>query len=330
MAASYIAKGIGLVLSRLATAGTNPQSILSLFNGVGSGKIISVYRVWLENSQPSTPAASQGLITLSRTSARTASLTCTTAASTTVTCASPVSFFGGSATTYGASIGIGMAVSGTGVAAGAIVTAVASATSLTVSQTGSAGTNALTFASNMALIPVSYDSTNAALPAQIYCEHKAPVTYTGTSTTLSCTTAATTTLTTAASFYTSGVVVGSYVYGTNIATGTVVTAIASATSLTLSIAGLGAATNTLTFIAPDIIRRMPWSTKAPIVTTGTIDTTEMFSNWNMLWDCGYNDSNIEPLVLREGFGISIDNQTLTSTAPATAGQVDCFIEFTAT
>lgn len=328
MADTFLAKGLGLPISRPATAGTNAQSVMSLFNGAGSGKILKVYRVWLENSQLVGTAA-QGMIYLSRISADTAVKVCTTAASTTVTCAAPVSFFGGTNASYGSCIALGQAVSGTGTASGCQVTAVASATSLTVNQTGSvsAGTS-LTFSGNWAITPVPYDTTATALPSQVTCQHNAPVTYTGTSTTLSCTTAASTTLTTAGSFYTTGVQVGSYVYGTNIATGTIVSAIASATSLTLSIAGLAGATNTLTFIAPDHFRRMPWSVKAPIIQTGTIDTVETFTNWCSLVDVGYPDTDIEPIVLREGFGISISNPTLTSTPPALAGTIDVFIEFT--
>lgn len=76
-----------------------------------------------------------------------------------------------------------------------------------------------------------------------------------------------------------------------------------------------------------LFRALPWSNDEPTIQTGTIDEIET-TNWVVFWDADYNDANIEPIVLREGFGVSVQNVGLTATAPANAGSMDVFIECT--
>lgn len=94
----------------------------------------------------------------------------------------------------------------------------------------------------------------------------------------------------------------------------------TATALGTVVAG----TN-MTVTDSSIFRRISWSYDEPTVQTGTNDEFETFQFWSILWDTGYNDSNVEPLVLREGEGVSIKNTTT-----LTANFIDCFIEFTVT
>lgn len=79
---------------------------------------------------------------------------------------------------------------------------------------------------------------------------------------------------------------------------------------------------TVTVDAAGIFRRMCWSSDEPTIQVGDIDSLENNSMWMMLWDCGYNDANIEPIVLRAGYGLSIQNNGMA------VGTVDCFMELT--
>jgi hypothetical protein len=171
----------------LATANGIPftatnQSILCVFNGSGSGKILKVYRVWLENCQVTALTGGNNILTLSRITAATAS--------------------------------------------------------------------------NWTIAPVSLDTTNTSLPAQVIAGAKFTVT------------------------------------------------------------------------TSDIFRRMMWSNDEPTIATGTIDEFQLFAPYTCMIDNSYTDANVIPIVCREGQGVSIQNVGFSATAPANAGLVDCFIEFT--
>lgn len=85
-----------------------------------------------------------------------------------------------------------------------------------------------------------------------------------------------------------------------------------------------------TVTTSDLFRRVPWSTDEPTIVGGTIDELQTMNSFMYLWDTGYNDANIEPLVCREGQGVSVQNISFTATAPANAGYLDAYIEFTST
>lgn len=78
-----------------------------------------------------------------------------------------------------------------------------------------------------------------------------------------------------------------------------------------------------------LFRNIPWSNDEPTLQTGSIDEIET-TNWTVFWDVDYNNTTIEPIVLREGQGVSIQNVGLTAVAPANAGSIDLFIECTIT
>lgn len=56
--------------------------------------------------------------------------------------------------------------------------------------------------------------------------------------------------------------------------------------------------------------------------TGTNELSILFP-LKMIWESGYYDSNVEPLVLREGYGITVNSDTNT-----TIGTLDVYMEFT--
>lgn len=73
----------------------------------------------------------------------------------------------------------------------------------------------------------------------------------------------------------------------------------------------------------DLFRRVLWSADEPAVGTGTNDELECLPANGLLWDAGYADTNVEPLVLREGQGLS-----LRQPGANVIGVVDVMIEFT--
>jgi hypothetical protein len=86
------------------------------------------------------------------------------------------------------------------------------------------------------------------------------------------------------------------------------------------------ATN-MTFTPTDVYTRFIWSTDEPINTASpaaaiTIDEYEVFPPYCCVWDVAYGDSNVEPIVLREGYGLALVN------IGATTGQCDVFFEVT--
>ncbi len=73
-----------------------------------------------------------------------------------------------------------------------------------------------------------------------------------------------------------------------------------------------------------LIRNCYWSNDEPILTTvGTVDEYQLLPRMSLFWDSSYRDTNVQPLVLREGQGVSLNNSTNTA-----VGIADFFIEFT--
>jgi hypothetical protein len=55
----------------------------------------------------------------------------------------------------------------------------------------------------------------------------------------------------------------------------------------------------------DMFRRALWSADEPSVSAATSDELECLPELAKLWDAGYGDTNIEPITLREGQGLSL-------------------------
>jgi hypothetical protein len=83
-----------------------------------------------------------------------------------------------------------------------------------------------------------------------------------------------------------------------------------------------------TVTTTDLFKRVAWSSDEVNSQTSTIDEHQLVPGFTYLWDVGYNDANVEPIVCREGFGVSVQNIGYTAVAPANAGYLDVFIEFT--
>lgn len=81
-----------------------------------------------------------------------------------------------------------------------------------------------------------------------------------------------------------------------------------------------------TVTASDIFRRILWSNDEPTVSTGTIDEFEMLVPNAEIWNSGYGDSNVEPLVCRSGQNEGID---LHQSGASAVGTTDAEIEMTA-
>jgi hypothetical protein len=94
-------------------------------------------------------------------------------------------------------------------------------------------------------------------------------------------------------------------------------------SETLPAAIVGYTGGTPTTVAADIFRRLRWSADEPAVSGATIDELQMLPFLTRLWDSGYMDSNVEPIVCPEGYGV-----TLTQPGANTNGTVDVYFEFT--
>ena len=94
-------------------------------------------------------------------------------------------------------------------------------------------------------------------------------------------------------------------------------------NLDAAIACATGATVTNTASTTDL-RRWMWSNDEPSVSSATSDEFECLVPLNCVWD-STGDANIEPLVIREGQGISV-----THTGTTTVGLCDIFLEFTMT
>lgn len=73
---------------------------------------------------------------------------------------------------------------------------------------------------------------------------------------------------------------------------------------------------------PSTFRRYVWSSDEPVVGGASVDELECLVPLNIIWDSGYGDANVQPLVLRQNELFCIYN-----TAGA-SGLVDLWIEFT--
>jgi hypothetical protein len=91
-----------------------------------------------------------------------------------------------------------------------------------------------------------------------------------------------------------------------------------------------ASKETITSGTAVILRRRAWTNNQPAVQTALPAVLQLPGAWNVLWDTSYNDMNVEPLVLRQTVCMIVQNVGLTATAPANAGMVDIFCEFTVT
>jgi hypothetical protein len=73
----------------------------------------------------------------------------------------------------------------------------------------------------------------------------------------------------------------------------------------------------------DIFRRFLWSNDEPTVSSNTQDEWELLVPFAEVWNAGYGDTNIEPIVCRAGFGFQVFHSGVTI-----VGTNDFEIEFT--
>lgn len=71
-----------------------------------------------------------------------------------------------------------------------------------------------------------------------------------------------------------------------------------------------------------VLRRLIWSSDEPAFSAATSDEWECLVPLNCIWDAGYGDSNVQPLVLRNGEMVCIYNTV------GAAGIADLMVEFT--
>lgn len=76
-------------------------------------------------------------------------------------------------------------------------------------------------------------------------------------------------------------------------------------------------------VGTDAYRRFLWSTDEPAATAATIDEWQCIPIFNTVWSSGYSETELDPIVLREGEGL-----TMKQPGSNTLGQCDIFIEFT--
>lgn len=79
---------------------------------------------------------------------------------------------------------------------------------------------------------------------------------------------------------------------------------------------------TVTLTGETEFRRWVWSNDEPSASTGTSDEFETLVPLNCVWD-STGDSNIEPIVLREGQGLSVHHS-----GSSAVGTADIFVEYT--
>lgn len=77
--------------------------------------------------------------------------------------------------------------------------------------------------------------------------------------------------------------------------------------------------------AADLFRKWMWSNDEPAVSAAVSDELECIPNLMEFWNSGYGDSNVEPMVLRETFGV-----TALHTGSTAVGVCDPIMEFTVT
>lgn len=72
----------------------------------------------------------------------------------------------------------------------------------------------------------------------------------------------------------------------------------------------------------DLIIRSFWSSDEPQAGTISIDEIQTVPAMNLVFDTAYSGTNVEPIVLREGYGLALMNIT------STVGIADVFFEIT--
>jgi hypothetical protein len=78
-----------------------------------------------------------------------------------------------------------------------------------------------------------------------------------------------------------------------------------------------------TVTGTDIFRRLVWSNDEPTVSAATQDEWELLVPFAEVWNAGYGDSNIEPIVCRATQGFEIFHS-----GASAVGTADAEIEFT--
>ena len=111
---------------------------------------------------------------------------------------------------------------------------------------------------------------------------------------------------------------------TTIGTGTTITPVAHDTNNTALPAQLLVSTATQTVTDSSIFRVWQWSSDEAAIDTASQDEVQLLMPYCLYWEAGAYDSvNIQPIVLREGQGLTI-KQTVNSTV----GAADYVFEFT--
>jgi hypothetical protein len=93
-------------------------------------------------------------------------------------------------------------------------------------------------------------------------------------------------------------------------------------SLNSALVGVTAFTGGTPSGTVDVLRRYLWSSDEPAVSGATVDELECLPALSILWDAGYADQNVQPLVLRQNEMLVLYNTV------GAAGLVDIWIEFT--
>lgn len=105
--------------------------------------------------------------------------------------------------------------------------------------------------------------------------------------------------------------------------GTGVTPVAHDTTSS-ALSGVTAGTNQTT-TGSDIFRRYLWSNDEPTVSGATQDEWECLVPYAQVWEAGYGDANVEPIVCRAGQGFQLYHSGSTA-----VGSADLEVEFTVT
>lgn len=120
-----------------------------------------------------------------------------------------------------------------------------------------------------------------------------------------------------------GVITDLYLYKvTASSSGSTITPVKYDTSSPALPGQVGIRTNGTDTLGSEYYRKIFFSTDEYAVGDTTIDGVETFHAIMNVWDCGYGDSRLEPITLREGEGITVRNIT------ATTGSADFGFEFT--
>ncbi len=80
---------------------------------------------------------------------------------------------------------------------------------------------------------------------------------------------------------------------------------------------------TVTLDTAGIFRQFAWSNDEPATGTGTWDELECLVPMTCVWDSATGDGDIEPITLREGFGLSVHHS-----GSSAVGVADVFVEYT--